>query len=259
MAELSKADGKSEYYELLALLASDGDDQGAQPSSAEDTEGDDGFENAFFSGIDLEEEAADHRPLEAPVNASDFGDPRLQFVFERTKENIRTACKVNTKPGPRKNALRWIFVPGSPDKYSLEFELCCTAMGARPLVLRARTQYQLWKAGIVLPEPLDLLSVSLPHAFTSAIMTIIGLGACVGLADMIWSWPGISGVFLRKRSQDILGLDEQGYRMALRELMANGFVASGHACLYFIARNPDLMTAAQLRRFSFSRSIHGDT
>ena len=66
MAELSRTDGKSEYYELLALLVSDGDDEDARPSSGEVADGDDGSENTSISCIDLEEELDTLRP-DAPL------------------------------------------------------------------------------------------------------------------------------------------------------------------------------------------------
>jgi hypothetical protein len=256
VAELNDPNDQAAFTELLGLLAAaESDDEASETPQA----GEMLLEDAFFDGIDLEGETEDPRPLEHSFDASDFDDPRLQFIFEKTKLHIRDACKVNTKPGPRARALRWVFVPNAPDENGLTFELCCTALGARATVLRARAQHQLWKAGVVITAPLDPEAVPLPSTFASEIRTLIGVAACVDLANLCWDWPGISGVLLREQARRLFDMDEQQYRLALKELMANGYVAATSTCLYFVARNPDLLPPAQLRRFSFARSIHGDS
>lgn len=256
MAELNEPNDQAAFAELLGLLA-DVEAESVETDAPQDSES--SLEEAFFEGIDLEGETEDPRPLEHSFDASDFDDPRLQFIFDQTKLHIRDACKVNTKPGPRARALRWVFVPTAPDADGLTFDLCCTALGARATVLRARAQHQLWKAGVVLTAPLDPEAVPLPATFTSEIRTLIGVASCVELANLCWDWPGISGVLLRDQARKLYGINDQQYQLALKELMANGYVAATSTCLYFVARNPDLMAPAQLRRFSFARSIHGDS
>lgn len=200
-------------------------------------------------GPSADQEGEDDRPATA-LDDVDFDDPVSIYLIQMLRRHVRDACNVNSKDGARRAALEWIFVPGRADKDGLEFEPLCQALCARPTVVRARTMHQMWRAGIILDEPLPEFAVDLPVDFASEIEARIGYGLPVDLARQIWRHPSVP----------VAALLSHGYApevgRALRALDAEGFVAAAHMRLYYVTRNPELMPLSVLRRFSFARSIH---
>lgn len=194
----------------------------------------------------------DDRPAE-DLSVIDFDDPESMYLLTMLKRHVRDACNINSRSAARRRALDWIFEPGRPDEKGLEFEPVCVALGARPIVLRTRVQMQLWRAGVVIDEPLSPFSVGLPDYFVSEIQALIGYGLVPELARAIWSWPSIPAHVLRSQFESV---PIEAFSGALKELDANGFIAAAHLCFYFVGRNPETMPTALLRRFSFARSIH---
>ncbi len=189
------------------------------------------------------------------IDAEDFESPEVRYIFQAVKDKLRMACNVNTQQAKRDQAMRWIFMRGTQDKDGLDFQHAVTALGGRHFVVQARLQYQMWRAGVGLTGPMDILADGLPGCLASEIEARIAPGLCVDMARQIWSWPAMPALELKKRFAEV---DSMRYSAALKNLDANGYVGASGGLFYFISRNPDLMPISYLRNFSFSRSIVGD-
>lgn len=199
-------------------------------------------------GDPVEDDWEDNRPA-APMEI-DFDDPVSEHLLNALRRAARDACNVNSRDEARKKALRWMFVPGAQDREGLDFEHACLALQARPNVFRSRAVLQMWRAGVVLEDPLPIESVPLPSDFESEVMARVGFGLPVDLAHAIWSWPSIMVFDLMQR------FEGQDISKALRALDAEGLVAVSQMRLYYVARNPDTLPIHLLRRFSFAKSLH---
>ncbi len=198
----------------------------------------------------------DESPNDTPrIDADDFESPEVRYIFLAVKDKLRTACNVNTQQSKRVQAVRWIFMRGTQDKDGLDFLHAVTALGGRHFVVQARLQYQMWRAGVGLTEPMNILSDGLPGCLASEIEARIGPGLSVDMARQIWAWPAMPALELRKHFEDV---DQLKYIAAIKNLDANGYIGMSSGLFYFISRNPDLMPLTYLRNFSFSRSIVGD-
>lgn len=189
------------------------------------------------------------------INEGDYLDPAVHAIFVRLKKHVREACNVNTKRDPRVRALEWIFVPSTRDSMSLEFNPICIALGGRPSLVRARAQHQLWKANILLTDPLPFLSATMPESIMSEISAQIGPGLPESLARETWFWPSIPTMELRAKFPKSTN---QQYQTALESLMAAGYMAISAGRVYFITRNPTIMSKAARNRFSFAGAVYGD-
>ncbi len=223
---------------------------------------------AFNEGIESlfgeEDDDLDLGPEGAPapddsytpsIDEGDFLDPAQRFIFKRLKASIRAACNVNSKPAERSRALDWICIQSTKDADGIEFEPACRALGGRPVVIRARTMHQLWKANIMLNEPLPFLAAIPPRSIMSEISSLVGPGLPVDMAREIWYWPSIPGEELRAKFADV---SQREYEAALGSLDANGYIAIAFARIYFISRNPTIMGVSGRNRFEFAHSIYGD-
>lgn len=189
------------------------------------------------------------------IDEGDFLDPAQRFLFKRLKQRIREACNVNSKTRERDRALEWIFVPETKDKESLVFDMTCRALGARPLVIRARTMHQLWKANIMLREPLPFLTAIPPQSLMSEIDARIGPGVPGDIAREIWYWPSIPVEVLRAK---FVAVNDVKYHAAMASLDALGYTAISFGRVYFISRNATIMAIGGRNRFEFATSIYGD-
>lgn len=189
------------------------------------------------------------------IDEGDFLDPAQRFLFKRLKQAIRDACNVNSKVVDRTRALEWIFVPETRDKDSLQFDMSCRALGARPVIVRARTMHQLWKANIMLSAPLPFLAAIPPQSLMSEIDARIGPGVPGDLAREIWYWPSIPAESLRAKFADV---PDRAYHAAMTSLDALGYTAIAFGRVYFISRNPTIMAISGRNRFEFAVSIYGD-
>lgn len=208
-----------------------------------------GWVEAEMFGPPSDLEGHDDRPNTA-IDDVDFDDPTSMYLIQMLRRHVRDACNVNSREEARRRALEWMFVPGRTDQDGLEFEPLCLALCARPTIVRARTMQQMWRAGIILEEPLPEWAVDLPADFVSEIEARIGYGTPVDVARQIWRHPSIPiGALLAEGNAQDIG-------RALRALDAEGCVAAAHMRLYYVTRNPERMPLAVLRRFSFARSIH---
>ncbi len=195
-----------------------------------------------------EEQVADDRP--ATEMEIDYDDPVSQHLVKVLRRHVRDACNVNSHDEARARAMEWIFVPGREDADRLDFEHICVALGARPTVVRLRTVLQLWKAGVVLTQPLSVLATGLPVELESEIAAKVGFDLPVRVSRLIWSWPSILAMDVVDR------FPGENVAPVLRALDAEGLIAAAHMRLYFVGRNPDILPIHVLRRFSFARSIH---
>jgi hypothetical protein len=189
------------------------------------------------------------------IDEGDFLDPAQRFLFKRLKNHIRHACNVNSKANERSRAIDWIFVPSTRDSDSLEFEPVCRALGARPMIVRARVMHQFWKANIMLNEPLPFLASIPPPPLMSEVSSLVGPGLPLEMAREIWYWPSIPGEVLRAKFSEVASL---AYQAALASLEANGYIAMAFGRIYFISRNPTIMDVRVRNRFTFAGSIYGD-
>lgn len=189
----------------------------------------------------------------AEVSADDY-DGVEQYLFTKIKKRVRSACNVNTQWPQRNAALRWIFESMTEDREGTNFRMACQALGARHIVLQTRLQYQLYRAGVPLPEPLNILSDSLPETVAGEVLLH---GSMVGLdlAREVWRWPGIRADLLRERMTD---LSIEQFQAKTRALEDSGHLGLKHGCWFFISRNPDIISSQGRRRFSWARSFFGD-
>lgn len=214
--------------------------------------------NGLLEGPEEDEDANDVAPdsHQTPgIDEGDFLDPAQHFLFVRLKQHIRDACNVNSNPATRSKALEWIFVPGESDSKGLDFDHTCLALGARPDVMRTRTNHQLWKANILLSAPLPFLAHPPPLALMSEIATVLGHDAPGKVAREAWYWPSIPALDLRQRFGH---MPSEKYRATLDGLTAEGYLAISTGRVYFVGRNPSLLPKAARERFSFSSSIVTD-
>lgn len=189
------------------------------------------------------------------ISEGDFIDPAQHFLFKHLKKHIRDACNVNAKRDARNRALEWLFVPSKADIDGIEFGPTCAVLGARPNVVRARTQHQLWKANILLSDALPFLAVGAPASLMSEIGIHIGPGLAEGIARESWFWPSIPAMELREK---FAATSNKHYQAALESLTALGYLAIAAGRIYFISRNPMILSKAARNRFSFASAIHGD-
>jgi hypothetical protein len=189
------------------------------------------------------------------ISEGDFLDPAQRFLFTQLKAHIRAACNVNSKPAAREKALEWIFVPSTSDKDALEFDPVCVALGGRPGVVRARTMHQLWRANIILNQPLPFLASLPPSSILSEIGALVGPGLAYKMAREIWFWPSIPAEVLRTKFGSA---GERDYQAALVSLDANGYIGIAYGRLYFISRNPTILGTTSRGRFQFASSFYGD-
>lgn len=187
------------------------------------------------------------------ISDGDFLDPEQHLTFVRLKKHIRDACNTNSRGDARKKAIEWIFVPGALDSKRIDFDKACRFLGARPDVVRVRTAHQLWKANIMLADPLPFLSHPPPISLMSEIATLLGHNPAVAMAREAWNWPSIPVAELRAKFADTPG---PKYQAALEGLMAEGYLAIASARVYFIGRNPSLLSKGARERFSFSGSLY---
>jgi len=215
---------------------------------------------AFVEEVDDEDDEDDEefrrqqRDAGPSINEGDFVLPEQQYLFKRLKTRIRQACNVNSKANVRKLALEWIFVPSQKDAANIEFGPACQALGARPIVMQARTMHQLWRASIQLSDPLPFLSIPPPISLMSEIEAKIDTRLAPDLAREIWFWPSIPAITLRAK---FANTPIEQYRASLDGLIAEGYVAVSSARAYFISRNPTILSKAARERFSFSSAIYG--
>lgn len=218
------------------------------------------YEDALFESEDDEEgvfdDEDDERERASPsINEGDFFDPQEHAIFIHLKKQIRAACNVASKPNLRRHALEWIFVPNQEDSKGHSFNLICRALGARAGILRARTTYQLWNAGIALASPLPFLSAAPPISLMSEVSALLGSSLAEKMARETWFWPSIPATELRA---NIAPANSQSYTSCLDAMISHGYIGIAASRVYFICRNPSLLSVRERNRFSFSASIYGD-
>lgn len=217
------------------------------------------YEDELFTEDEYDEEEPDGgqggQHSTPAINEGDFLDPAEHAIFIHLKKQIRVACNVASKPANRRKAAEWIFVPNEEDAAGHSFELICRALGARPGVLRARTIYQLWNAGITLPEPLPFLSATPPVSLMSEVSALVGSTVPEKMARESWFWPSIPATELRSKMANV---NSKTYTACMEAMIAHGYIGISASRVYFICRNPSLLTSRERNRFSFSASIYGD-
>lgn len=196
----------------------------------------------------------DPRPAIAEVTQDDW-EPELIPIYNVLRQMVRQAVNVNTKPGPRENALRWIFVTDSPGPHGLDFASACGVFAARPLVIQARVLHQLWVSNIPLRKALPEGAAGLPMTLASEIQARLGVEALL-VARTIWRWPGIRADVLQSQMQ--MAYTPEVLNRVMNNLEVNGYIAMATGFWFFVSRNFETMTAAYRRAFSWGPSFVGD-
>ena len=178
-----------------------------------------------------------------------------QFIFVRMRDQIRLACNVNTPWKRRKRAISWLFISGDQQDEDMSFNESCRALGARKMVLQTRLQYQLFRAGLPLPEPLPFLADPLPETLC---MEVLLHGGELGLdiAKTLWAWPGMRVDLLKAEFCE--NGDDALYNRTIKHLEDAGLIGLREVYWFFISRNPDLYAIEGRRRFQWSRSFLGN-
>lgn len=180
------------------------------------------------------------------INSDDYvGDESI--VFGVLNEHIRAATNINTSWIKRKKSLAWCFDLEAKDKKTgIGFKDACLALGARPDVMLARLQCQLFLSGIPLKEPLKAFWLApLPEQYVSeAIMASWEEG--LKLIEYIWKWPGIPMDTLEEKFKDI------NFIQALEKLEKAGLVGWRFGCVFVIGRPESRIWK---RGFSWSKSF----
>jgi hypothetical protein len=203
---------------------------------------------------DGDEEGKPSRGEASSFETGEWDDPRQQMIFDHIVKRATQLVLQKTPAQKRIDTARWFFVPGIIDQQRMQFELGCRALGARPMVVRARIQYEWWNRGVYLGGPLPDGAVDLPDPLDSEIKLLYRSIDAACIAESLWLWPGATVQDISRAS----GVDIPGCGRWLGEMQANGHVACTFARWYFISRNPGQMTAAARRKFSFSASIVGE-
>ncbi len=180
------------------------------------------------------------------INADDYvGEESI--VFGVLNDNIRTATNINTSWVKRKKSLTWCFDLEAKDKKTgIGFKDACLALGARPDVMLARLQCQLFLSGIPIKEPLKAFWLApLPEQYVSeAIMASWEEG--LKLIEYIWTWPGIPMDILEAKFSDI------NFGETLEKLEKAGLIGWRFGCVFVIGRPENRMGK---RGFSWSKSF----
>lgn len=189
------------------------------------------------------------------VDIEDFEAPE-QFVFALMKQHIRNACNVNTAWPTRQKAADWVFMSRSEDKRGVTFAEACRALGARRSVIQARVQYQLYRAGVPFPEPLNFLCDPLHETMCAELIFTFNSDA-MNIAKIMWQWPGIRADMLVAQVNERLSLNTDQTNDILRKMEMEGYVALKHGFWFFISRNPDTYPLQGRRRFQWSKAFVG--
>lgn len=199
-------------------------------------------------GLALETSKPYYAQVHVPdVTEDDYAGDQLP-IYTELRKTIRTAVNINTKWKPRRKALEWCFVPEQQLASGIDFRNACLALGARPHVIQARIQHQLFISNIALPEPLPFLAIPFPEAFTNEVLMTaweLGLRFC----KYLWTWPGIRADLMRDMLSDV---SLEDFRDAADKLEKAGLIGMRLGCWFFIARGHDRMAR---RTFSWSKSI----
>jgi hypothetical protein len=192
--------------------------------------------------------------VHVPEVTGDDYDGVERFIYQRLRDTVRSACNVNTIWKKRKKAIEWIFVQSETDADGGTFHEYCRALGARPIVVQARLQYQLYKAGVPLPESLPFMADALPKTVAMEVLFHTSeLG--VRLARAVWNWPGIRADLLRQSLDDI---SDRDFKIITERLEETGHLALKHGFWFLTCRNPELIAARNRHQYHWSKSFLGD-
>lgn len=169
----------------------------------------------------------------------DENDFECQPAFLALKAEISKIINRRTKPEERMRACEWVFIPNLENEDGISMELCCQALQIRPQLIRVRTQYELYKNGVVFDCPLPFLSVKLPEYFALEILGIFTDEIAVTAAEIIWSYPGIRADRLPALLEDSIGREALSEMLLAMERRGIISISGGH--WFFTGRNPELM------------------
>ncbi len=171
------------------------------------------------------------------------------------QRQIRQGCNINTPRQQRLLAVDWIFTPERVEVESgLSFDLCCRAVGLRPVLLRIRVMYQLYSSCVPLPHPLSPQAVSLPREIEREVRQRSG-EVGVRLAKTIWYWPGVRADLL---SRSLPAIDDHQRMVVTERLEESGHLARCNGFWFLVGRNPMALGLRGRNRFFWSRAVEGE-
>lgn len=190
------------------------------------------------------------------IDEEDF-NPEERPIYRVLRSHMRELVGKNTSELVRVQRLRWLMMPVA-DRHGVRFDDACVALYSRPIVVRTRALYQMWRNDIALDARLPPIHEPFPALLANEVSMRAGLGVVPGVLEVCraaWSLPGQP---LEVVLADAIERGATNPSRAFAELEANGYVGltpSGR--VYFLTRNPTQMSVRQRARFSWSGSIVG--
>lgn len=236
-AEALEHENSAEEQSLIAFLF----DGSGQTLFVDRSMGEVVDETNFFS----EPAAGKNGIVGSQITEEDFvGEDFVAFMA--LKSAISLATNKGTSVPMRNLAAQWIFVQGEENEDGLSFDLCCNALGARPNLLRVRTQFEFYYKSIQFDRPLPFQATSIPGVFQLEAEAYAG-EAGQRAAEYIWYYPGL-------RADKLVELMEEPAAV-IREVTNNledaGLVSIQGGHWYFTGRNPLTMKSGS--QFHWSR------
>lgn len=188
------------------------------------------------------------------VTEEDF-EPEDWPIFFALRTHMRALVARRSPPSQRMRHLRWMMTP-LVDKDGLRFDDACEALMSRPVVVRTRALYHLWLNGIEIDERLPALQVPLPRFLVHEIGDHPAIGRIANIVDVariVWRLPGlpIEAVMAEAIAS---GIDSPAPAFAaLEDYGYVGKTLSGR--VYFLTRNPSLMSLRMRTNFSWARAL----
>lgn len=177
-------DGSDDSYDEMDALSSEEDILGSSgPTEALDEREEFGFSITFESAQETEKGVMPREILE-------MEDPTLQWTALSIYEAVHVLYKTLKSPVDSHEVANWLFADKpTQDSHEVTFEDCCRAHNARPVVIRMRVMFELWRFGKYTPEPFNFDSYDIPNFISSALVIEHGFHA-QRMAELMWRFPG---------------------------------------------------------------------
>lgn len=155
------------------------------------------------------------------------------FAVELLTRHIRNSYMANAKPRARIAAIDWIFANVVKED-EVDFTTCCTALGVRDYVLKARIHYEFYLRWIVYPS-FPFLTLPMPEEILSEIQFKCGFEGS-DVARHAWYYPGVELTTVIEREER--NYDADSVHLIVDHLVRHGFLSRRVNNLYLTGRNP---------------------
>lgn len=159
------------------------------------------------------------------------------------KVRVHEVCHVNTSWDDRERAIGWIFCSTDDQQEEndyLSFQDAISPFQARPEVLQARIQHQLYRHAIALRSPLPWSADEPPHVIEGELATSIGGENAITLFRIAWLWPGMRLDLLKEQAHSFWEDSDYDVDVVLEDLIDSGYLGIANGFVYGICRNPEL-------------------